>query len=153
MPILDHPQAEQILRQVQEGKLSISEAAQRLGVEYHILWKHLKRREAKRTKVIVESLDEKIQMLGRILEKVEQVVNKLLVSAYTGEGLRYGPNWIRELRSLMKDMATYQQQIVESPTVLVQNVMNVQTEMQTFLLQNLCPKCKKKFIEYLESMK
>jgi len=53
----------------------------------------------------------------------------------------------------MKDMATYQQQIVESPTVLVQNVMNVQTEMQTFLLQNLCPECKKKFIKYLESMK
>jgi len=149
--IAAHPRKAEILKALQEGKKTIKQASQELGVEYHELWKYLKRQESASTKLAIDTLDEKIRVLSEILEKVKENVHRVLNSAHTGEGLRYGPNWIRELRNLLTDMAKFQSQIVESPMILVQNVVNVQTEMQTFLLQNLCPKCKKKFIEFLEA--
>lgn len=148
--IAKHKRRDQILAQLDEGSIGVSEAAKEFGVEYHILWKYLRDRTGTPIADSVSSLDEKITMLREVLEKVKDNVEGILVSANTGEGLRYGPNWIRELRNLVGDLAKLQRQIVESPTVLIQNVVQTQTMMQTFLLQSLCPNCKGKLIEFLE---
>jgi len=148
-----HPRKQEVLALVSSGKMTIKEAAVRLGVSYNELWKYLKRRADQQTKVTAESLDEKIQLLSEVLSKVKELVEKILRDAHSGEGLRYGPNWIRELRNLVNDLAKLQAQIVDSPTILIQNVVESHNMLQTWLLTNLCDDCKRKLIKFLEENK
>jgi len=145
-----HPRRQEIMKALRAGDLTVREAAAEFGVEYHVLWKYLKRHEGEPIARDVQSIDEKVQLLNEVLGKVKTNVDRLLLAASTGEALRYGPAWIRELRSLVEILARLQRQILESPQVLIQNVIQTQTQLQTFLIQNLCSECKRKVIEYLE---
>ena len=149
----NHPRKQEVLALVASGKMTIKEAATRLGVSYNDLWKYLKRKADQQTKITAESLDEKIQLLSSLLGKVSELVEKILTGAHSGEGLRYGPNWIRELRNLVNDLAKLQAQIVDSPTILIQNVVESHNILQTWLLTNLCDDCKRKLVKFLEANK
>jgi len=139
--VCTHPQRKFLVEQVLKGKMTIAEAAARMGVSKQTLWHHIQFHEKGED---VDRGSDLAAFLHTLVRMLRERLEQLLVTPVTPQNERTIVTVIKEMRELIMSVAKLQQIVVEQPTVIVQQ------KFQTALLTFLCDECKKKVLAYLE---
>lgn len=147
MSLKDHPQFSRVMGEVNSGQLSISAGASELGVPYKTFWNHVQSHIELSSAMKGEDND--IVSLRDLVRKVKEKTMSML-EKFDEVDKRIIPSYVREVRQLIVDINRIALNQLGSPKIIIQNFMNQQVEMQTFLLEELCPEDKAKLLDYLE---
>lgn len=149
MAIEQHPHYQQIIDEVQSGKTSIRQAAQDLGLSYTDFWRHVNKLVSDKKIVSNPDRDSDIILLREILYDLRDKT-KDMMSVFEQNDKRILPAYVREIRNLVMDVNKLLLDQLGSPRIIIQQFMNQQTELQTFMLEELCSDCKAKVLKHFE---
>lgn len=141
-------QAGQLEMAVLEGTMTISEAAQRLGMTYEAFWQHLKHHKGKNLKI-----SDIVLVLRKLVTRLQLRCNRLLDMPISQGNEKSIATEVRVLKDLVVDIAKLEGLLTESPAVQINNLIMQQTQLTTFLLEHACPECRGKLIAFLESQR
>lgn len=133
----------EVERQLQAGEISISKAAEVLGVSYAEMWEHAKHMTA--PEPIPEELDAKLKYLIDLLESRIRQLATTPVGSVTDKNIAA---LVREMRATIESLARLRGMIQTQPQVTV----NIQLfgQLKDLLLREAPPELKAKVIRLLE---
>jgi len=124
------------------GRMTLAEAASRLGVTDKMLWYHIKN-HVKEEEELPDDLQECLEYM---LDKLKLKFRELMMLPTDTTTVRAVAALVKEMRGLVMDLAKLQKKVSTAPTF---NVM-VMNKLETGVLTLLCPKCKERLLKYLE---
>jgi len=142
--ICEHPKGDYYTRLVLLGRMTLAEAAAKLGVSDKMLWYHIKNHVKAEPEELPDDLQECLQYM---LDKLKVKFRELMLLPTDHTSIRSIAALVKEMRGLIMDLAKLQKKISTAPSVNV----TVMTKLETGILTLLCPECKQKVLSYLEA--
>jgi len=151
--ICKKPEAPLVMRKVALGQLDVVMASRLLkttvdAIRYHLKTCMKKVEEPEREPIT----DDYAKELHKLFKKLRRKVDDIVIMPISPSNIKMLTETVKEIRNLCTDIATLQGRL-QSTTIIQLTQLNLQFEKMTqFFLTQACPECRKKMIQFLESI-
>lgn len=153
--ICEDPEGQRLIEAIAEGKISITDAAKKLGVtfadfEIHIK-NHMEEKPLPRPRLEEGEID-----IGRTLRETLRLlkarVSVFMQTEVTPENERMLTALVKEVRGLVMNIAELEGKLSGQPLIELKTIKMQFNDLTGFMITELCPVCKAKIQNRLEEM-
>lgn len=143
--VCGHPHAEEVVRKIAAGAMTVKDAADALDVTYEEMWNHSERCRG----VKIPDMDPVVRLKVLIKELSGRVAILLATTAVEPGNERAIAQLVQQIRGCIMDIAILEKRLQRTPLVQLQSI-NVQfNQLTEFMLNSLCPQCKTRLTEWM----
>ena len=135
------------------GQITLADAAKYADVDEPMFWHHINRHlDDEDTTTEFLTKEGRVRILDQCLQRLYQKVKEQFIMPNDPTTVKSLTALTHQLRGLARDMAVLEGDVKLGTEVRLQEINIQMSTFQSWLLENLCPVCKARFVQHLEEL-